>query len=45
MEETKAKTASKPAKSAKKFVNPVLSWCIIAVEIAAALLIGFLLCR
>ena len=41
MEETKAKTA----KSAKKFVNPVLSWCIIAVELAAALLIGFLLCR
>jgi|GEM_PF-2179203 len=32
-------------KKEKKYVNNVMAWCLIAVEIIAALLIGFLVMR
>lgn len=45
-DKTKQEKEQKPEKSqGKKFVNPVLAWVILAVELAAAIIIGLIICQ
>ena len=43
--ETKAKQETPKAAESSKFVKPVLAWTILALELIAVLVIGYLVCR